>query len=139
MKPAATDELVEGLQVLFAALPSSNAGEATELRMRAYLLALGNVSAAALREVVTAILRGETSLENPRFVPVPPELATLCREAESRMMRKVEHLWRIEAKQNGEPAFTAAPSPETRAKVADGFKRLSASLVIPLSPQTAEK
>lgn len=126
MKAATTDELAEALQVLFAALPSSNAGEATELRMRAYLLALDGIPAVALRDAVTRILKGTAGLDNPKFVPTPPELAKLCRACSAQYSRQLERLGWFAAKARGEVAFT--PSKETRERISQGFQKLSDAL-----------
>lgn len=125
---ATSDELVDGLQVLFAALPSANAGEAIELRMRAYLLALSGTPAVALRDAVKKILQGTAGLENPKFVPTPPELAKVCRDCSASYSRELEHLRRVAETSFSRPAFTEAPSPETQRRIAVGFQKLSASI-----------
>lgn len=112
--------------MLFSALPSSNAGEAIELRMRAYLLALEGTPAAVLRDAITKILRGDAGLENPRFMPTPPELTSVCKSISKRDRHTLDLLECRAAKGRGEVAFI--PSQEQRKKLAAGFAHLSESL-----------
>ncbi len=100
----------------------SQAGEAAELRMAAYMIALRNFSIEAVSEAVTSVLEGSAGL-NARFAPTPPELATLCRGKEARLLRELERINR----EVPEPAQLAL-TPEDMARRQEKARRASAMI-----------
>lgn len=81
LRPATEAEIEQRLAVLFSSLPAQDKGEFAEhIRLRAYHIALGDVSSHVLDVVVRDTIRGAIAEFDPRFVPTPPQLGRVCRE-----------------------------------------------------------
>lgn len=127
LKPATSDELADRLQVMFAGLPMSQAGDAADLRMAAYMIALRDFSNEAVSEAITSVLTGEAGL-NPKFAPTPPELALVCRAKEDRTLRELERARRA-AEPVPEPITITQDEMRARAERAEKAKALFGSAV----------
>lgn len=90
LKPATPEQALDRLQVLFAALPTSQAGEDAGLKLEAYVLALSGFSVEAISEATVSILKGTAGFD-PRFAPTPPQLAQLCRGHEAARRAELEN------------------------------------------------
>lgn len=77
--PASIAEISTALQVLFGALPFQRGK--SDVTALAYVEALQGVSLDAVTAGIRKFLRGECENVSPRFVPTPPELARIVRNA----------------------------------------------------------
>lgn len=119
-RPAIAAELAK----LVSAFPMQGQSDSpVSLRVEAYFEALGMAPAWAVREARLRVVRGQEPTLNKSFAPTPPELAEIVR---SILRPHRNDLADLETLAQIEPTFD--PSPEERARVAEGFDKLKAEL-----------
>src|SRR3990167_483995 len=122
--PADRVWIAEELANLFAAFPAQDQSSSPpNLRGEAYFGAMGNAPTGVVREARLKFIGGHVPDVNRNFAPTPPVFAEVVRGIlrPYRMdLADLETLTTIAA------AFN--PSPEERARVADGFGKLKAEL-----------
>lgn len=112
------------LAKLLAAFPTQDQGDTPAgMKIAAYSDALGGAPEWAVREARLKVVRGDVAGINKNFAPTPPVFADVVKE----ILRPYRSdLADLEALSKVEPTFD--PSPEERARVADGFGKLKAEL-----------
>lgn len=100
--------------------------------MEAYFDALGGVPSWAVADARLKVIRREVATLNPTYAPTPPEFGEIARRILSPIRGDLARL---------EAIATAAddhePTPEERARVAEGFAELRGELKGEPDPQTA--
>lgn len=97
-------------------------------RVASYMIALDGFSARAITAAVRRVLRGEAEGLDRRFPPTAPQLAALCRDAESRDRQELAlRRTQLERERNPPPR---EPTPEERARIAEGLAGLSRELAV---------
>jgi len=115
--------LIAELAAMLAGMPAPAglSDLAADLRIHAYMVAIGDQPAWAVSQACRAIIRGET--EHKRYAPTPPQLAAMVRDIVRPLRRDLEDL---DALARIEP--NAPPSPGEVARVASGFDDLRREL-----------
>lgn len=117
-------EIGAELARLMAAFPAQAQSDApASLRVEAYLDAIGNAPAWAVKEARLRFVRGEVRDVNLNFAPTPPVFAGIVRDVLTpfrKDLADLEALVRI--------GVTSEPSPEERQRVSEGFDRLKAEM-----------
>ena len=99
-REATNDEIKARLLPMFAGLPQTNVGDASDARLHAYLIALQGCSVAALEQGIKAVLQGTANIDE-RWAPTPPQMSTIVRrfDAERLQSRQREEVRLLPARQ----------------------------------------
>jgi hypothetical protein len=122
LRPARQAVTTQWLALLFAGQPKDRAGDAADLRMAAYLLALEEFSPEAIEAGIREILKGKSGQE-AKWCPTAGETAIICRRHKYRIAEEIEREKRRNTPRLAEPEYR--PSPEEAARIAEKARKAS--------------
>lgn len=125
LSPACPEQIIEVVRDLFAAAPQQGVTpDVMRTRYRVFAEALSDMPAWAIREAARKWIKGEAP-GNTAFAPSPGELSRLALAETLPHRALIEKLRRI---QSARPLEQMTRTPETKAKIDNGFKALMANL-----------
>jgi hypothetical protein len=123
-KPDDRRPIAEEIAALLTAFPRRDDGEADlALRISAYFDAIADAPAWAVRQARLRIIRGEVGSLDTRFAPTPPQFAETVRKLLQPLKDDLADLERLSV-----ATAEHVPTPEEKARVAEGFAKLRASM-----------